>query len=169
VVENEVVEFNDGCLGVSMQDVMCAQVITPGHIIVLEADDIRYEYHTNEDGSRIQPATLALTWSRDGGIAGFCDRLTIFLSGEIYGSQCKSEDGRMKTFATLLTVEERNQFNQWIGEYGEKTLDESDPKGTADGMLLVIELFGYGKGKPGKSVQQEIFSWAQKVFQELYK
>jgi hypothetical protein len=170
VVKNEVVEFSDGCLGVPLQDVMCAQVITPGRIVVLEADGTQYEYHTNEDGSRIQPATLALTWSREGGIVGFCDRLTVFLSGEIFGSQCKSQpEGTMGTFADLLTANERLQFNDWIDKYGQTTLDASDPKGTADGMLLVIELFGNGKGKPGKPVQQEIFTWAQEVFQELYK
>ena len=169
VVENMEMDFKDICLGVSMQDVMCAQVVTAGHIIVLEADGIQYEYHTSEDGSRIQPATLAMTWSRDGGIAGFCDRMTVFLSGEVYGSQCKSEDGRMESFATLLSSEKRDQFSNWMGEYGEKTLDISDPKGMADGMSLVIELFGSGNGKPGKPVQQEMFTWAQELFTELYK
>jgi len=169
VSKNEIVEFGDGCLGVPMQDVMCAQVITSGHVIVLEANGTYYEYHTDEDGLRMQPATIALTWSRDGGIAGFCDRLTVFLSGEVFGSQCKSQDGRMGIFTDLLSVKERSQFNSWMGQYGEKTLDASDPKGTADGMLLVIELFGDGKGKPGKPVQEEIFTWAQAVFQELYK
>jgi len=169
VLENKSTDFNDGCLGVSMQDVMCAQVITPGHIIFLEADGIQYEYNTSEDGSRIQPATLALTWSRDGGIAGFCDRMTVFLSGEVYGSQCKSEDGRMETFASLLSSVERDQFGEWMGSYGEKTLDASDPKGTADGMSLVIEFYGNGNGNPGKPVQQEMFTWAQGLFQKIYE
>lgn len=169
VVENKVVEFKDGCLGVSMPEVMCAQVITPGRVIVLESDGVKYEYHVSEDGSRIQPATLALIWSRDGGFAGFCDRLTVFLSGEIYGSQCKSGDSRMNVFSLLLSSEERDQFSAWILEYGTATLDASDPKGTADGMSLVIEFYGMGKGKPGKPVQQEIFTWAQETFAILYK
>lgn len=169
VLDNKPSDFSDACLGVAMQDVMCAQVVTPGYIIILEADGIQYEYHTNEDGSQIQPATLALTWSRDGGIAGFCDRMTVFRSGEVYGSQCKSEDGRMETFAHLLSVAERDQFSSWMGRYGEKTLDASDPKGMADGMSLVIELFGSGNGKPGSIVQREIFTWAQELFNELYK
>lgn len=169
VIENKETEFNDTCLGVTMQDVMCAQVITPGNIIVLEADGMRYEYHTNKDGSKIQPTTLALTWSREGGFAGFCDRMTVYLSGEVYGSQCKSQDGRMATIASLLSVEDRDKFFDWTGQYGKKTLDASDPKGTVDGMSLVIEFFGSGNGKPGKSEQEEIFTWAQELFNELYK
>ena len=169
VLSNKPVEFNDACLGVMMQDVMCAEVITPGRIVVLEANGIQYEYHVNEDGSHIQPATFALTWSRSGGIVGFCDSLTVFLSGEVYGNQCKSQpNGTMGTFATLLSSDEKDQFNTWIGEYGSVTLDASDPKGVADGMMNVVVLFGNGKGKPGKPIEVDIFTWAQSLFQKLY-
>ena len=170
VLENKITDFGDACLGVFMQDVMCAQVITPGHIIILEANGIQYEYHTSEDGSRIQPATLALTWKREGGIAGFCDNLTVFLSGEIYGNQCKSQpNGTMGTFAKLISSDEKDRFNAWFGEYDSVTLDASDPKGMADGMTLIIEFYGTGKGKPGKPVEGEIFTWAQALFNKLYE
>jgi len=169
VISNEPVEFSDACLGVMMQDVMCAEVITPGSIVILEVDGIQYEYHVSENGSRIQPATLALTWKREGGIAGFCDSLTVFLSGEVYGNQCKSQpNGTMGTFANLLSSDEKDQFNTWIDEYGSVTLDASDPKGVADGMTNIIVLFGNGKGKPGKPIEGDIFAWAQKLFQQLY-
>lgn len=169
IVSSEEFEFADTCLGVAMQDVMCAEVITPGHIVRLEAHGIQYEYHASEDGSRIQPATLALTWKREGGIVGFCDSLTIFRSGEVYGNQCKSQpNGTMGTFATLLSTDEKDQFNIWTEEYGSVTLDASDPKGVADGMTNIVMLYGLGKGKPGKPIESEIFTWAQKLFQKLY-
>jgi hypothetical protein len=170
VISNEPVEFSDACMGVALQDVMCAEVITPGRIVVLESGGVQYEYHINEDGSRIQPATLALTWRREGGIAGFCDRLTVFRSGEVYGNQCKSQpDGTMGTFAASLSATEKDQFNAWIAKYGSVTLDASDPQGVADGMTNVVVLYGNGKGKPGKPVEGEIFSWAQGLFQKLYR
>jgi len=169
VVSDTLIEFGDACLGVFMQDVMCAQVVTPGRIIMLEANNIQYEYHTNEDGSRIQPATLALTWRREGGIAGFCDSLTVFLSGEIYGNQCRSQsNGTMGTFASLLSSNEHEQFDTWIASYEQATLDASDPEGVADRMTLVIEFYGIGQGKPGKSVQDDIFTWVQDLYQKLY-
>ena len=125
--------------------------------------------YPSEDGSRIQPATFALTWKREGGIAGFCDSLTVFLSGEIYGEQCKSQpNGTMGTFASLLSASEREQFDTWISQYGRTTLDASDPEGVADGMTLIVEFYGTGQGKPGKSVQSEIFTWAQDLYQKLY-
>ena len=169
VVSSEEFEFSDSCLGVTMQDVMCAEVMTPGRVVVLEANGIQYEYHVSDDGRLIQPTTLALTWKREGGFAGFCDSLTVFRSGEVYGNQCKSQpNGTMGTFVSLLLPDEKEQFTAWIEDYGSVTLDASDSKGTVDGMTNVIVLFGSGKGKPGKPVEGEIFTWAQEVFQKLY-
>jgi hypothetical protein len=45
------VEWPDACLGVSQPDVACAEVITPGYRVLLEANGLLYEYHT-DTGSR---------------------------------------------------------------------------------------------------------------------
>ena len=170
VVRSSAVEFSDSCLGVAMQDVMCAQVVTPGKVIVLESEGVQYEYHVSADGSLVQPATLALTWSREGGIAGFCDHLTIFLSGEIYGSQCKSQpNGTIGTFASYLSEEERQQFDAWVQEFGEVKLDDSDPKGVSDAMEVKLEFYGLGQGSLTPAAEQELILWAQNIFQKLYQ
>jgi hypothetical protein len=130
VVSTALIDFPDSCLGVAMNNVMCAQHVTPGEIILLEAHGIQYEYHVTSDGSQIQPATLALTWTREGGIAGFCDNLTVFLSGEVYGSQCKPQSkDTVGTFAKLLSADEHEQFDMWIKELGMVNLDASNPEG----------------------------------------
>ena len=124
VVSSTTIEFNDACMGVAMEGVMCAQVVTPGHIIVLEANGVQYEYHTSADGSRVQPATLAMVWKREGGIAGFCDTMTVFRSGEVYTTQCKPQaEGRMGTFANLLSSDQQKQFMDWMAQLGEAKLD----------------------------------------------
>ncbi|MEP0805902.1 MAG: hypothetical protein HRF47_10445 [Chloroflexota bacterium] len=170
VVSNEPVEFADACLGVAMQDVMCAQVITPGRIVVLEADGVQYEYHVSDDGRRIQPATLALTWSRDGGIAGFCDRLTVFRSGEVYGSSCKSQaGGTMGTFSSLLSAGEIAQLQGWLAEFGSVSIESSDPKGVSDRMTVTLNLYGSGSAKPLKADEAELINLAQSLYQRLYK
>jgi hypothetical protein len=53
LVSVEAVDWPDGCLGVHTPGVMCAQVITPGFRVTLEAEGKRYEYHTNESGSQV--------------------------------------------------------------------------------------------------------------------
>ena len=136
---------------------------------MLEAKGIEYEYHTSADGERIQPATLALTWKREGGIAGFCDSMTVFLSGEIYGDQCRSEsDGTMDTFANLFSASDRKQFDAWMTQFGDVTLDASDPKGVSDRMEVTLVLYGLGSGKPNEAQKQTLFTWAQNLFQKLY-
>ena len=108
---------------------MCAMVVMPGHLIMLQANNINYEFHTNENGSEIQPATLALTWKRNGGIAGFCDSLTIYLSGEANADNCKAD---MRN-GNLLPAEV-TQLETWVMQFGQVNLDQSDPANVSDRM-----------------------------------
>lgn len=168
VVSNEAVEFGDACLGVAMEGVMCAQVVTPGHIIVLEADGTQYEYHTNADGSRVQPATFALVWKREGGIAGFCDTLTVFLSGEVYTNNCKGQpEGKMDTLGNILSAAEQDEFYGWTSDFGQVTLDASDPKGVSDRLTETLDFWGTGNKQPTESEQQAMLKFAQNLYQEL--
>ena len=170
VLRSEQVEFRDSCLEVVLEDIACSQVITPGYKILLEAHDMQYEYHTSRDGGRIQPASLALTWKRVGGIAGFCDTLTVFLSGEVFAGQCAGKaEGKMGTAADLLSAREQAQFNDWIAEFAETNLDASDPKGVADRMEVTLKLFGTGSKPPAQADQQELFKFAQDLYQEVRK
>ena len=168
VVSSKEIEFADACLGVAMEGVMCAQVVTPGRIIVLEANGVEYEYHTSQDGSQVQPATLAMVWKREGGIAGFCDTLVVFRSGEVLTGKCDSpDDGKTGTFSGLLTSREIQQFRDWTTELGEAQLDASDPKGVADRMVVTLEFYGSGTEKPTESQQQAMFEFAQDIYQEV--
>jgi hypothetical protein len=163
------IEFSDTCLGVALPDVNCAQALTPGKLIVLEAQGVQYSYHTSADGAFIQPADLVLTWKREGGIAGFCDTLMVFRSGEIVGSQCKSQpvsvDG---TFASTLTAEERAQLDAWVQEVGTVAVDASDPDGVSDRMVVTVNFTGEGQGSLTPADEQDLVLWAQAVFQKLF-
>ncbi len=52
-VTAEYVEWPDSCLGISTPDVVCAEVITPGFKIVIDAGVLAFEYHTDM-GSRLE-------------------------------------------------------------------------------------------------------------------
>lgn len=161
-------EFSNACLDLVIPEVACAQVITPGRIFILEANGMEYEYHTTSAGETILPATLALIWTREGGIAGFCDRLTVYLSGEVSASNCRSQPNETSgTMAALLAAAQIKGFNAWYLKYGETTLDESDPAGVSDRMTNTLEFFGTGTAKPGRADQQALFDWAKTLFQKL--
>jgi hypothetical protein len=144
LVSTEAVEWPDGCLGVQEEGVMCTQVITPGFRIILEASGREVEYHTNEDGSQVRPATVLMKWKREGGIAGFCDYLTVFLSGEIHRGSCKSGDYAEERLSNVLSEADIAKLNAWVQEYGTVTIDASDPKGVSDRMVVTLEFMGLG-------------------------
>ncbi len=164
VVSDTEVEWPDSCLGVAQEGIMCSQIVTPGHLIVLQVNNLEYEFHTNEDGSQIQPATIALTWKRDGGVAGFCDGLTIYLSGEVSANNCKS-DARNGN----LSPNEMKQLETWITQFVQANLDASDPVGVSDRMTRQLVLYGDGSTQPTDANQQAMFNWAQALYQRLYK
>jgi hypothetical protein len=168
VVSTEAEEWPDSCLGVSVEGIMCSQVVTPGFRVVLESNGKEVEYHTNQDGSVVVPATVALTWSRDGGIAGFCDNVTIYLSGEVQSTNCKSGDVVQKSLSELLTPAEIATMNEWISKYGEINIDASDPKGAADAMSVKLTMYGTGtKQSIDKASQQILLTFIQNLNQKL--
>lgn len=51
--EFEQVEWPDACLGIPQEGQACAEVITPGFRVALEANGEQYEFRSNQDGTVI--------------------------------------------------------------------------------------------------------------------
>jgi hypothetical protein len=170
IVSNELTEFPDACLGVSLPDVMCAQVITAGRTLVLEAQGMSFEYHTTEDGTLIQPASIALSWNRQGGIAGFCDALVVFRSGEVYASRCKpAAETRTGSLASVFTPAELDQFKSWLQRFGPLEIDASEPQTGADRMTITLKLQGTGTQVTITPAEQAAFvAFAEQLFIRLF-
>jgi hypothetical protein len=47
-------DWPDGCLGLGRANEGCIQVITPGYLVVLQAEGQRYVYRTDETGTMIR-------------------------------------------------------------------------------------------------------------------
>ena len=168
VISSKAVEWPDACLGITQEGVACAQVVTPGYKTILEANGKQVEYHTNQDGTVVVPASVALTWSRSGGIAGFCDSLTIYLSGEVQSSNCKKNDMVEKSVSELLSPAEIATMNEWISKYGEISIDASDPKGVADAMSIKLTMHGTGtQQQMVQGSQQLLLNFIQDLNQKM--
>jgi hypothetical protein len=162
VVSTEAVEWPDECLGIAMEGVSCAQVVTPGFRVILEVAGKQVEYHTNEDGSVIHPATTAVTWNRVGGVAGFCDSLTIYLSGEVRATNCNTSEVVEKRLSELASPEQIAMMDEWISTFGVVDIDASDPQGVADGMSVQLQLMGQGTEQlTSPQVQQILMQFVQ--------
>jgi len=168
LVSTEAMDWPDSCLGIVTEGVACAQVITPGFRVILETNGKQVEYRTNQDATIISPATVALTWKRSGGIAGFCDSLTIFLSGEVQATNCKNTEIIEKRLTDLLTAEEMATLNEWISKYGTVEIDASDPANVADAMSVTLQLMGTGTEQiTSPEVQQILLQFVQDLNQKL--
>jgi hypothetical protein len=168
LVSTEAVDWPDSCLGVSTEGIACSQVVTSGFRVILEANGKQVEYHTNQDASVIVPATVALTWKRSGGIAGFCDSITIYLSGEVQATSCKSGDIVEKPLSDLVSPEEIATLKEWISKYGVINIDASDPAGVADRMTVNLKLVGTGTEKSiSPQARQLLLQFVQDLNQKL--
>jgi len=166
LVSTEAVDWPDGCLGVYEDGLVCAEVITPGFRVILEANGKQVEYRTNEDGTQIRPATVAMTWKRDGGIAGFCDYMTVYLSGEVHVSSCKQGQYVEQRLIDVLSEDEIAKLDEWLGKYGNLNIDASNPKGVSDRMVVVLTFTGVGNDQTvTSSDQQELVKFAQELHQ----
>lgn len=165
VLSAQLVSWMNSCLGVELPNQACAEMITSGTLVVLEADRRFYEYHTNADGSAVVPATVVLTWHREGGIAGFCDHLIVYAAGEVRASSCKGGAAQGN-----LAAVELEQLNQWLAQYSVVTLLHSDEQNVADGMTLNLTLNGFGGGQLTDAAEQDaVWTWAQTVYARLVK
>lgn len=54
VIYVEPIEWPDPCLGLAEEDEACAQVITPGWRVTVQAGEETYVVHTNEDGTTLR-------------------------------------------------------------------------------------------------------------------
>jgi hypothetical protein len=170
VVSTEEVEWPDGCLGIQMEGLMCTQAIVPGFRVILDANGREVEYRTNEEGTQIQPATVLLTWTREGGIAGFCDHLTVYLSGEVHKISCKSDQPVEESLSSVLSEEEISKLDEWVESYGEMNIDASDPQGVSDRMVVTLKFSGLGTRETVSATNEtELLNFAQSLYQELSK
>jgi hypothetical protein len=158
--------WSDACLGVAVPGQACAEVVTPGYNVVLGGSEGQvYEYHTNQDGSSVQAASVAVTWNRHGGIAGFCDELLIYRSGEVVAHNCDNEALAQTTLAAL-SESDVAQFNDWLTKFGQVNVAQDDGA-VADSMSINFSLIGTGAEQPTEADQQALMQWAQTVYTQV--
>ena len=80
-----------------------------------------------------------LTWNRSGGIAGFCDEVTVYASGFAKVVNCKSATET----AVFLTETQREQRDGWVKTLKPIDYTQSDPA-TADAMTVSLTFAGRG-------------------------
>ena len=114
----------------------------------------------------VVPASVALSWQRTGGIAGFNDSLMVYASGEIHGDW---NGGSQDSTLSALSADQQAQLQGWLTKFGSVSAQHSDPANASDQMSTSFMLLGSGSGQPSADEQQAMLDWAQTVLSGLEK
>jgi hypothetical protein len=102
---------------------------------------------------------LAFTWHREGGIAGFCDDVTVYVSGEVYLASCQHAEpenlGRGR-----LNADQLEQVYAWLDGLKNFEYEQRD-KAVADAMTLRLVFSGAGTREATEADRQAIIQFAQ--------
>jgi hypothetical protein len=108
---------------------------------------------------------FVLSWHREGGIAGFCDDLSVYITGEVYASSCQGEQPQ-NLGKRRLTPEELAQLYTWVDTLGAFEIEQRDPA-QADAMTIRVLFSGVGSREADDSDKQGIQDWAAQLFASL--
>jgi hypothetical protein len=168
IVDSSQVEWSDTCLGVEQPGVDCRPQSTPGYRVIFEANGLQFEIHADNVGGQVQPATLGLQWTREGGEDGLCDRLLIYLPDSAHAGWCES--GEMKAASVnlqeILSPEEYEQLIDALRNFSENTINQ--PSSDANKPVLVtLTFYGQGKTFPQSDDQQSLIALAENIFARI--
>ena len=170
IVAIEPKEWTDSCLGLGSPAEICAAVITPGYLVRLNANKLEYIYHTDANGKSLRMAgepgpvggegganKPVIFWQREGGIAGFCDKLTISDSGSYAFENCKG--AALTGQLTESQLEQLQAFGSSFSPFSQETKD----KAVADSMSVRLVFNGTGSVLSSPDEQQAIGAFAAEI------
>ncbi len=108
---------------------------------------------------------LALAWHREGGIAGFCDDLTVYVTGQANATSCKGNTPQ-DLGAGRLTAAELEQLFGWLDRLQSFEEAQSDDA-VADSMTVRLLFNGTGTETASEDEQAEINAFAAELYQRL--
>src|SRR5215217_4218797 len=93
-----------------------------------------------------QDSKVVLSWSRQGGFAGFCEELKLTASGHATASSCTVTGVKSRE----LSTDDLKRLNRWRAVFGSVTITSNDAA-TADAMTLKLTLVGKGRSQPSET------------------
>jgi hypothetical protein len=108
------------------------------------------------------PAPPVLIWHREGGLAGFCDDLTIDAVGLVDAASC-ADDPAATVSHGQLPPDDLARLEAWLDEYQPFEVEQADPA-TADGMAITLTFAGRGPADPTDADKQQILDFAAEIY-----
>jgi hypothetical protein len=112
--------------------------------------------------AQLAPRPPLLSFSQEGGIAGFMDRLAV---GE--GGVCYARRGGQNEWIGTLSNEEWVQLESWLQLFSPFTLTAEDNPGGPDNLVRRLLWAGQGTERATEAQQRQILDWALRVLGEI--
>ena len=101
----------------------------------------------------------ALTWRREGGIAGYCDELEITFSGLVKATSCRVQPAED---LQLLNPEELATFYSFLDRLAAMQISSGD-ENVADGIQIELTFNGSGQEQPSRDDELLLLEFAAKT------
>jgi hypothetical protein len=108
------------------------------------------------------PSGPALTWHREGGLAGFCDDLIVEADGRVLARSCRGADQ-----AGTLTEAQRSQLQVWLNALKAFDFTQTDIA-QADALKIRVAFAGQGLTPASEADQIAIQAFAAEAFAGIY-
>ncbi|MGI5917307.1 MAG: PA14 domain-containing protein, partial [Anaerolineae bacterium] len=105
---------------------------------------------------------VSLDWQREGGVAGFCDRLSIDEENRVYYAICGGT-----VLSSDLMPDERATYRAYTERYASFEYEAQDNPGGADNMTVRLSFVGRGRTIPTDTEQSQIAAWAEALYERL--
>lgn len=111
------------------------------------------------------PTSVVLSWTRSGGIAGFCDSLLLTAGHRVTLGTCEdppmsSPDGDLASNASIV------EFETWRSTFASFEVEWDDGPDVADGIAISVSFIGRGADVATEDEQREIADFAARLFTE---
>lgn len=117
-------------------------------------------------GTHEPPLGLVLKWSRSGGIAGFCDSLQVYATGEVIPASCRSST--TPPSSTMFDAAQLVQLYAWLDTYQSTQIKQTD-QATADSMTIELEFTGRGTQPMPDAVKLQVLAFASEIYASASK
>lgn len=108
----------------------------------------------------LSPDAVIFTWSRIGGIAGFCDQLTVTADGRAVAVPCQSS---FLPEPQPLQAADWAELQGWLDAYAPFSDVQTDGA-VADSMTVTLDFFGWGTAAAGTAEREAMRAFAGRVF-----
>jgi hypothetical protein len=144
--------------------VACGELSLPTEEGGLEGTSDNAGDNANDNTDDVPDDSLVYEYHREGGIAGFCDIVMVFASGDVTVSSCATEPPQVvKT--TRLSDEQLAMVQSWV-EILESFETGQKDNAVADAMSIRIDFHGNGEGEAAAEDVQAMQDLAVQLLQQ---